>query len=80
MPENLGKNNAKECKKSTSGRTALLLSPELDWGGVGRGQGGGSIQAHAFAQDILSWQFSDISEKIKNNSGLKFVPFLLTGL
>ena len=80
MPENLGKNNAKECKKSTSGRTALLLSPELDWGGVGRGQGGGSIQAHAFAQDILSWQFSDISEKIKNNSGLKFVPFLLTRL
>ena len=45
----------------------------------GRG-GGGSIPAHAFAQDILSWQFSDISEKIKNNSGLKFVPFLLTGL
>ena len=48
---------------------------------MGRGQGGGgSIQAHAFAKDILSWQFSDISEKIKNNSGLKFVPFLLTGL
>ena len=36
----------------------------VGWGGAGAG-GGGSIQAHAFAQDILSWQFSDISEKIK---------------
>ena len=47
---------------------------------MGWGRGGGSIQAHAFAQDMISWQFSDISEKIKNNSGPKFVPFLLTGL
>ena len=59
----------------------LLCSYPLNWIGVGWGGGrGGSIQAHAFAQDILSWQFSDISEKLKNNSGLKFVPFLLTGL
>ena len=60
----------------------LLCSYPLNWIGVGwgGGRGGGSIQAHAFAQDILSWQFSDVSEKIKNNSGLKFVPFLLTGL
>ena len=60
----------------------LLCSYPLNWIGVGwgGGRGGRSIQAHAFAQDILSWQFSDISQKIKNNSGLKFVPFLLTGL
>ena len=55
-----------------------LLSPELDWGGVGGG--GGPIQARALGQDMIYWQFSDISEKIQNNSGRKFFPFLLTGL
>ena len=51
-----------------------LLSPELDWGGLGGGGVGGPIEAHSFGQDMISLQFSDISEK-KNNSGRKFFLF-----
>lgn len=47
----------------------------MGWGG-----GGGPIQARALGQDMIYWQFSDISEKIQNNSGRKSFPFLLTGL